>query len=97
MKSGNDVYRKIADAFEEIVYLVNSKGEWIVYGWGKRGLIYDVSLLGNDIKDPGDNKFLSQDISTHVVYIHQSKKDYLDLSTIYGRSLDNLKFDFSTL
>ena len=36
--------------FEKIVDLVNSKGGWIVYGWGKRGLINDVSLLSNYIK-----------------------------------------------
>ena len=51
----------------------------------------------HDIKEPGDNKVLSQEISTHVVHLHPSKKDYLDLSTIQGGSLDNLKFDFSTL
>ena len=64
---------------------------------GERGLINDVSLFGNYMKEPDDNKVLSQEISTHVVHIHPSKKDYLDLSTIHGRSLGNLKFDFSTL
>ena len=45
----------------------------------------------------GDNKVLSQEISTRVVHLHPSKKNYLNLSTIHGRSLDNLNFDFSTL
>ena len=67
-----------------------------VYGWGKRGLINNVGILGDDIKKPGDNIVLSRDISTRVVHLHPSKKDYLYLSTIHGRSLDNLKFDFST-
>ena len=93
----NDAYRDIVDTFDEIVDLVHSKGGWIVYGWCKRGLINDVSILGNDIKEPGDNKFLSQYISTNGVPLHPSKKDYMDLSTIHGRSLDNLKFDFLTL
>ena len=97
LQSGNDSYNDIVDAFDEIFDLLNSEGGWIVYGWGKRGLINDVILLGNDIKEPGDNKVLYQDISTHVVHIHPLKKDYLDLSTIHGRSLDNIKFDFSTL
>ena len=57
----------------------------------------DVSLLGNYTKEPGDNKVLSQNISTHVVHLHPSKRDYLDLFTICGKYLDNLKFDFSTL
>ena len=61
------------------------------------GLINDVIILGNDRKEPGDNKFLSQEISTHVVHLHSSEKYYLNLSTITGRSLDNLKFDISTL
>ena len=93
----NDSYRDIVDTFEEIVDLVHSKGGWIVCGWCKRGLINDVSILGNEIKEPGGNKFLSQYISTNVVPFQPSKKDYKDLSTIHGRSLDNLKFDFLTL
>ena len=64
---------------------------------GEKSLINDVSILGNNIKEPGDNKVLSQDISTHVVHLHPLKKYHLDLSTIQGRSLDKLKFDFSTL
>ena len=83
--------------FDEIVDSVNSKGGRTVYGWGKICFIDDVSPLGNGIKEPGDNKVLSQDISTHAVHLHPPKEDYLDLSTIHGRSLENLKFDFSTL
>ena len=97
MKSGNDAYDGIVDAFDEVFDLVNSEGGWTVYGWGKIGLINDVSILGSDIKEPGDNMILYQYISTHVVHLHPSKKDYLNISTINGRSLDNLKFDFSTL
>ena len=97
LQSGNDAYGDSVDAVNEIVDLVHSEGGWTVYGWGKRGLINDVSLLGNDIQEPVDNKVLSQEISTHVVHLHPSKKDYLDLSTIRGKSLDNLKFDVPTL
>ena len=97
LRSVNDAYNDIVDAFDEIVDLVHYKSGWTVYGWCKRGLINDISLLGNYIKEPGDNKVLSQEISTNVVYLHPSKKDYIDLSKIHGRSLDNLKFDFLTL
>ena len=97
LQAGNDAYEDIVDNFKEIVGLVHSEGGWIVYGLGKIGLINDVSLLVNDIKEPGDNKVLSQEISTHVVHIYLSKKDYTNLSPTHGRSLDNLKFDFSTL
>ena len=92
LQSGNDAYAVIVDSFDEIFDLVNSEGGWNVYGWGKIGLINDVSLLGFDIKDPSDNIFLYQKISTHVVHIHPSNKYYLGLSTIHGRSRDNLKF-----
>ena len=97
LQSGNDAYGYIVDSLEEIVDLVNSKDGWTVYGWIKIVLINDVSLLVNDIKDPGENKVLSQEISTHVVHLFPSKKYYLNLSTIWARSLDNLKFDFYTL
>ena len=64
---------------------------------GQNVLINDVSLLGNDIKETGENKVLSQDISTHVVHIHLPKNDYLELFTTQGRSLKKPKIDFSTL
>ena len=70
LQSGNDSYDDVVDAFGEIVDLVDFEGGWTIYGWGKRGLINYVSLLGNDIKKPGDNKVLSQEISTHVVHLH---------------------------
>ena len=97
LQLGNDSYDNIVDYLDQIVDLVNSEGGWTIYGWGKRGFMNDVSLLGNDIKETGENKVLYQDISTHVVHIHPSKKYYPNLSTIKGRSLDNLNFFFSTL
>ena len=97
LQSGNDAYNYIVDSLEEIVDLVNSEGGWNFYGWSKRGLINDVIILGNDINKPDNNKVLSQDLSTHVVHLHPPKKYYLVPYTIQGRSLDNIKFDFSTL
>ena len=50
LKSGNDDYDGIVDFLEEIIDLVHSECRWNFYGWGKRGLIDDISLLGNAIK-----------------------------------------------
>ena len=97
LHSGNDAYVDIVDYFDKRNDLVNSKDVCSVYGRGKRGIINEVSLLGNDIKEPGNNRVLSQDISTHVLHLHTPQKYYLDFSTIHGRSHDNIKFDFSTL
>ena len=97
LQSCDDTHGDIVAAFDEIIDLVNSDGGWSFYGWVKRGLINDVSILGNGIKEPRDNEILSQEISTNVVHIKPSKKYYLDLSTICGRFLGNLKFEFSTL
>ena len=58
---------------EESVDSVNSEVGWTVYVWVKRGFINDVSLLGNDIKEPGDNEVLSHEISTNVVHLHPLK------------------------
>ena len=55
LQSGNDAYDGIVDFYDDVFYLVNSED-----GWGKIGLINDVSLLGDDIKEPGDNKVISQ-------------------------------------
>ena len=50
LQLGNDDYGNIVDYLERIADLVNSEGGWTVYGWEKRGLVNDVSILGNDIK-----------------------------------------------
>ena len=60
LQPGNDAYNDIFDAFDKFFDCVNYEGGWNVYGWGKIGLINDVSLLGNDIKEPSDNKVLYQ-------------------------------------
>ena len=86
LQPGNDAYDDIVDSLEEFVDLVNYKVGWTFYGWGKRGLINDVSLLGNNIKESGDNKVLSQEISTQVLHLHPPRKDYLKLYTIQETS-----------
>ena len=98
LQSGNDVYDGIADSLEEIVDLLNSEGGWTAYGWGG-GLCllnYDI-LLGKYTKEPGNNKVFYQEISTHIVNLRSSEKYYLGLWKTHVRSLDNLKFDFSSL
>ena len=72
LQSGNDSYDNIVDSLEWIVDLFHSKDVWTVYGLVKRGFINDVSILVNDIKEPGDNKVLYQEISTHVLHLYQS-------------------------
>ena len=96
-QSVNDAYYDIVYYQEEIVELFHSEDGQNVYGWGKRGFINGASLLGNDIKEAGDNKVLYPDISTHAVHLHPLKKDYPDLSKIHGLSLDNPTFYFSTI
>ena len=59
-RSVNDAYDNIVDSLGGNIDLVHSEGGWTVYGWCKRGLINDVSRLGNYIKKPGDNNVLSQ-------------------------------------
>ena len=70
LQSRNDAQNDIVDYLKGFLNLVNSEGGWTVYVWGKRGFINDVSLLGNDIKEPGDNTVRSQEISTNVVHLH---------------------------
>ena len=53
LQSGNYAYGDIVDYLDILFYFINYEGGWNVYGWVKRGLIDDVSLLGNDIKEPG--------------------------------------------
>ena len=74
LQSGNNAYNHIVDAFDEIVDLVYSEGVWNVYGWGKIGLINYGSLLGNNIKEPGDNKvFFRRSQLMLYIFTHRRK------------------------
>ena len=99
LQSGNDVYDDIIDCLEEIIDLINADGGWVVYGWGKQGVVNDIVMLGNESnKDQGvDTKVLSEHISTHVVHMHPANIDYLDPVTVRGKQLEELKYDFSSL
>jgi hypothetical protein len=99
LQFGNVVYRDIIGALKDIINLVNNDGGWTVYGWGKRGVINDHSMLGNETtnNDQVDHKVLSQEVTTHVVHIRPTRSDFLDQSTSRGRSLNNYRFDFSQM
>ena len=70
LQSINDTYNDIVDDFDEIVDLVNSEDGCTVYGLVKRGLINYVSLLGNDINEPGDNKVRRSQLMVYI-FTHQ--------------------------
>jgi len=68
LQSGNDIYDDILSCLEDIMDLVNDDDGWVVYGWGKQGVINDVVMLGNEAnKEQTDNKVLSEHVSTHVI------------------------------
>ena len=97
LQSGNDIYDDLTVSIEEVTDLVNNDGGWVIYGWGKQGVINDVVMLGNESKEQVDNKVLSENVSTHIVHIHPANRDYLDPDTIRAKRLDDLKYDFSSL
>lgn len=98
LQTGSEIYDEILDSIEDIVDLINDDGGWVIYGWGKQGVINDIVMLGNDAaKDKGENKVLAQTMQTHIVHLHPVKKEYLDPTCEKGRALENMKYDFSTL
>ena len=97
LQGGNEMYENIIDAIEDIVDTINNDGGWTLYGWGKRGLINDSSLLEFDSKEPEEKKILSQEVSTHIVHIHPTNRKYMNGDTEEGKKLHGMKFDLSTV
>ena len=93
---GSDHYEDITDTVENIVELINSDGGWTIHGWGKKGFINDSSLVGNDTND-SDNRVVAQEVTTHIVHIHPTNRQYLDSSSTRGASLEEMKFDVLNL
>ncbi len=97
-------YDRIFAAIEDITQLVNDDGGWVLFGWTKQGLIKaddNNRILGNDFRqqDPpqGQLKCLSEDTIKHIVHVVPVERDYLDKTTVRGKKLDDLKFDFSSI
>ena len=97
LQSGNEIYENILDAMEKIVDTINDDGGWTLYGWGKRGLINDTSLLEFDSKKPEEKKVLSQEVTTHIVHIHPTNRKYMKDNTTEAKNLHDMKFDLSTV
>lgn len=64
---------------------------------GKKGFINDSSLVGNDSSNDGDARVVAQEVTTHVVYIHPTNREYLDSSTPRGTNLNNMKYNVLNL
>lgn len=108
LQLGYEAYDDYLDAQKDILDLINEDGGFDITGWCKRGVINDISLIGqqggnntvnNNSKDQqsGDNKVLSEEVTTHVVQVMPYNRDYLDESTVRGKNLKELQFDLSSL
>ena len=93
---GSDHYESISDTIGDIVQLINLDGGWTVHGWGKKGFINDSSLVGNDSNET-DTRVVAQEVTTHIVHIHPTNRQYLDPSSTRGAALENMKFDVVNL
>ena len=100
LSSGSRQYELITDAMDNIVDFVNDNGGWSVYGWGKKGLINDATLIGvaSDTKSKEENaKVAAEEVTTHIVHFHPTDRSLLDPDTDHGRKLYDMKFDLNTL
>ena len=97
LQSGNDFHEDFNEAITNIVNLVNNDGGWTIYGWGKRGMINDASLVGNDSFDDSNTKVIADETTIHVVHIHPTDKKYLDSNDPKGKALINEQVDLSLL
>ena len=92
---GTQNYRNIQLSLKVVVSLINENGGWTIYGWGKRGLINDTSLLGQ--ADTEENKALSKEVTTHVLHLHPKNDLFADSNSYCYKSHQELKFDLSTI
>ena len=106
LQNGNDAYDDIIESVENIFELINEDGGWTITGWSKRGLINDAALIssnssgssGNASKEnQNSSKVLSEEVTTHIVQIEPTKREYLDMRSLRGEDIQNKRFDISSL
>lgn len=69
---------------EDIFELVNNYGGWTITGWSKRGLINDAALISSNGDNESSDKVLSEEVTTHIVQILPTKREYIDLESEEG-------------
>ena len=106
LQHGNDAYDDIIDSFEDIFELINEDGGWSITGWSKRGLISDAAVLNSNnsgisvtnAKDQGDsNKVLPEEVTSHIVQIFPTRRQYLNPSSDEGKEIERMHFDLNSL
>ena len=92
------------ESIQGCIPLINDNDGFTVVGWYKRGIINDKSLISQDKNTVGysnttdtESQIDSGDISSHIVQIIPSNRDFLDPTTTLGRELSELKFDVSKI
>ena len=95
LQSGSEIYDDILDAMENIIKLVNENGGWSIYGWGKKGIINDTSLVGVESNND-DAKVTADEVSTHFVQLHPQNREFQDIETDLGRQMQDFKFNVAT-
>ena len=99
-----DAYMAMLESMQDYIQLINDNDGFNVVGWYKRGIINDKSLISQDTNTVGysnttdtESQIDSGDISSHIVQIIPSNRDFLDPTTTLGRKLSELKFDVSKI
>lgn len=97
LQSGYTAYTLLLTAIRAVIVLVNNNGGWSFHGWGKRGLINDMTLLGQELQDGDDGKTAANEITTHIIHAHPTNSDFMDPTKDLYVQLEDLKFDLSSL
>ena len=55
-------------------------------------------MSGNVSKDQSDsNKVLSEEVTTHIIQIQPTKRQYLDTESLEGIDIESKRFDLSSI
>ena len=88
----------ILESIGKCIEFINDHGGFVTFGWYKRGVINDKSLITADNnyhgnKNDEETQVDAGEISYHIVHMTPTNPDILDITTELGKELEEMKYD----
>ena len=98
----NDTFFEILGCIYKCIQFINENGGFVTFGWYKRGVINDKSLIAKDNNHHGNNNdeelhVDAGEISYHIAHMVPTNTDLLDITTDLGMKLEEMKYDADNL
>lgn len=93
-----DAFFTLESTVDQVIDFINENGGFTVFGWYKRGIINDTSLVGMNTGNNNEEiQVDSGNINFHIVQLVPTNRDFHDFTSVLGVRLQRMKFDITQI